>query len=256
MVEVNIGVAVVTGAARRIGRVIALDLAAQGWAVAVHCHRSEADANETVDEIRHRGGAAARITADLADERQLHTIISGATRELGPVTCLINNASIFEDDHIATVTADSLDRHLAINMRAPLFLTQAFAAQLPDGEKGNVINVIDQRVWNLTPYFTSYSLSKSGLWSLTQISAMALAPDIRVNAIGPGPTFPSPRQSPEQFERQWSNVPLGEAVPPEQIGEAVRFILAASSMTGQMIALDGGQHLGWAQPAGKPLPDE
>ena len=142
---------------------------------------------------------------------------------------------------------------MEVNLRAPLVLTRAFAEQLPDGVEGNVINVIDQRVWNLTPHFTSYTVSKAALWTLTRTLALALAPRIRVNAVGPGPTLPSARQTEEQFRRQWSSLPLMRRVAPEEICEAVRFIIDAPSVTGQMIAVDGGQHLGWGQSGARQL---
>jgi NAD(P)-dependent dehydrogenase (short-subunit alcohol dehydrogenase family) len=175
-----------------------------------------------------------------------------ATADLGPLGCLVNNASIFENDLALTVTRESWDRHLETNLRAPFVLMQEFARRLPETAAGAIINILDQRVWNLTPYFISYTLSKTGLWALTQSMALALAPRIRVNGIGPGPTLPSPRQTPEQFRRQSEVMPLQRGTSPEEIGDAVRFILSAPSITGQMIALDGGQHLGWAQPAGRP----
>jgi NAD(P)-dependent dehydrogenase (short-subunit alcohol dehydrogenase family) len=238
--------ALVTGAAHRIGRAIALGLAADGWAVGIHCRNSEATASDTVAEIRSQGGTAECLVADLADRAEVSDLMPRATNALGPISCLINNASIFEEDKIDTATPESFDQHIAVNLRAPLFLSQAFAAQIPAGALGNIINILDQRVWNLTPYFTSYTLSKVGLWSLTQTTAMALAPDIRVNAIGPGPTLPSPRQTDTQFRQQYENLPLPHPVELSDITAAVRFILATPSMTGQMIALDSGQHLGWA----------
>ncbi len=242
--------ALVTGAGRRVGRAIALDLAADGWAVAVHYHRSADEARSVAGEIEAAGGRAQPLGADLCDEEQTGELMKQATGALGPVSCLINNASVFEPDGISDATRQSWDRHMETNLRAPFHLTQALAAQLPEGAKGNVINMIDQRVWNLTPFFTTYTLSKAGLWALTQTLAMELAPNIRVNAIGPGPTLPSARQSQAQFAQQAASTPLGQEVPLEEICQGVRFILAAGSMTGQMIALDGGQHLGWAQ-AGK-----
>ena len=242
--------ALVTGAARRIGRAIALALAENGWAVAVHYNLSAEAAAGLVGEITQGGGRAAAIPADLDSESDTAGLVDRACAEIGPITCLVNNASVFEDDSPETATRQSWDLHMQVNLRAPFVLTQAFAAQLADGADGNVINIIDQRVWNLTSRFTSYTLSKAALWTMTQTLALALAPEIRVNAIGPGPTLPSPRQSEESFARQWAALPLARRVEPEEIAEAVHFILDAPAMTGQMIALDGGQHLGWRQRPG------
>ena len=238
------GVALVTGAAARIGRAIALALADSGYDIAVHYKRSGDAASATQADIEATGRKAAALNADLSVADECSALIAQAERALGPVTALINNASIFEDDTLASLTASSWDAHLDVNLRAPALLTQAFAAALPDGASGNVVNIIDQRVWRLTPYFLSYTMSKSGLWALTQTCAIALAPRVRVNAIGPGPVLASVRQSAEEFERQTRSTPLGRGASPEEIGDAVRFILAAPAMTGQMIALDGGQHLG------------
>jgi NAD(P)-dependent dehydrogenase (short-subunit alcohol dehydrogenase family) len=241
--------ALVTGAAKRIGRAIALDLARHGWAVAVHYHHSAAEAAELVREIEAGGGRAVALQADLAREAHSHALIARAVEALGPVTCLVNNASLFEMDKIETVTRASWDAHLETNLRAPLALSQGFASQLPADWHGNIVNMLDQRVWNLTPYFLSYTVAKTGLWTLTRTLALALAPRIRVNGIGPGPTLPSPRQSAEQFAEQCRAVPLARATTLEEICAALQFILSAPAMTGQMIALDGGQHLGWAQPS-------
>ena len=238
--------ALVTGAGRRIGRAVALDLAAAGWTVAVHYNRSEAEARAVADEISANGFKAATVQADLAVEEEAAGLIDRATAEIGPLGCLVNNASVFEKDTPQTVTKESWETHMQVNLRAPFQLTQAFAAVLPDGVEGNVINLIDQRVWNVTPYFTSYTVSKVALWGLTQNLALALAPAIRVNAIGPGPTLPSIYQTKEQFERQWLALPFKRQVLLEEICRAVRFLLDAPSITGQMIVLDGGQHLGWA----------
>jgi NAD(P)-dependent dehydrogenase (short-subunit alcohol dehydrogenase family) len=201
-----------------------------------------------VSEIERLGGRAEALAADLTDEAAVKTLLPSATAALGPIGVLVNNASKFENDSVATVTRESWDAHLAVNLRAPFVLIQEFAARLPKDAGGVVINLLDQRVWNLTPYFISYTLSKSGLWTLTRTMALALAPRIRVNAVGPGPTLPSPRQSSEQFARQCRMMPLERGTSPDEIAAALRFILAAPAMTGQMIALDGGQHLGWAQP--------
>lgn len=238
----------ITGAAKRLGRAMALDLAGHGWAVAVHYNRSADEAASLVAEIIEGGGQAAAVAADLAVEDEAWTLVERAAAAVGPLGCLINNASVFERDTVETANRESWDRHMEVNLRAPFVLTQAFARGLPDGGVGNVINIIDQRVWNLTPHFTSYTLSKAGLWAMTQTTALALAPRVRVNAIGPGPVLPSARQSDADFRRQCQALPLGRAVSPEEVAAAVRFILDAPALTGQMIALDGGQHLGWSHP--------
>ncbi len=246
----------VTGAGKRIGREIALDLAAHGWAVAVHCRRSRAEADEVAGLIAARGGRSAVFAADLGREEEVAGLIPAVTAQLGPLTALINNASVFEDDRADTATRASWDRHLEVNLRAPLVLTQSFARQLPGTVTGAVVNILDQRVWNLTPYFLSYTVSKSALWTLTRTLAMALAPRVRVNAIGPGPTLRNERQTEEHFAAQCQRVPLGRGTTPEEICAGVRFILSAPALTGQMIALDGGEHLGWAQPASGFIPVE
>ncbi|MAN80307.1 MAG: short chain dehydrogenase [Rhodospirillaceae bacterium] len=238
--------ALITGAAHRIGRAMALDLADAGWRVAVHYNGSRAGAEALVAEITAKGGRAAALKADLADEDATAGLIPAAAEVLGPVTLVVNNASLFELDMPDTVTRDSWDAHMGVNLRAPFVLTQAFAARLPADAEGNVVNIVDQRVLNLRGDFTSYTLSKYGLWGLTQMLARALAPRIRVNAIGPGPTLPSPRQSDEQFAAQWQATPLGRPVDLQDICGALRFILDAPAYTGQIIALDSGQHMGAA----------
>jgi len=240
--------ALVTGGAQRIGQSLVLALAEDGFAVAIHHNRSRAAAETLVEAVRKRGGAAVALAADLSDERAVQELLPRAQRELGPLGCLINNAAVFANDTVESVTRESWDQHLAVNLRAPFVLMQNFAARLPPQAGGVVINLLDQRVWSLTPYFVSYTVAKAGLWTLTQTMALALAPRIRVNGIGPGPTLPSPRQSPEQFARQCEMMPLRRGTSPLEITAAMRFILSAPAMTGQMIALDGGQHLGWAQP--------
>jgi NAD(P)-dependent dehydrogenase (short-subunit alcohol dehydrogenase family) len=242
------GTALVTGAAHRIGRAIAVDLAEHGWNLALHCNSSEDSAQALADELRQKGVAAAIIKADLGDEAAVEDLIPEAAKQLGPVTLLVNNASVFESDTIGNATRASWDVHMAVNLRAPFVLTQSFANALPNGQYGNIVNLIDQRVWNLTPDFASYTVSKAGLWTLTQTTALALAPKIRVNAIGPGPTLKSIHQSEEQFKNEWMSTPLQRSVDLDQICAAMRFILEAPAMTGQMVALDSGQHLGYAQP--------
>lgn len=238
--------ALITGAAQRIGRAMALDLADAGWRIAVHYNGSRDKAEAVVAEIAARGGRAAAVQADLVDEDATAALIPAAAQALGPVTLLVNNASLFELDMPDTVTRESWDAHMGINLRAPFVLTQAFVRHLPDGAGGNVVNIVDQRVMNLRGDFTSYTLSKYGLWGLTQMLARALAPDVRVNAIGPGPTLPSPRQTDDQFAAQWRATPLGRPVDPRDICRALRFILDAPAFTGQIIALDSGQHMGAA----------
>ncbi|MFO1155715.1 MAG: SDR family oxidoreductase [Rhodospirillales bacterium] len=242
--EAHRGIALVTGGARRIGAAIARDLALAGWTVAVHHHRSADAAATLVAEIEAAGGRAQAFAADLTSEEETAALVGRVAEALGPVSALINNASLFERDEALTATKQSWDAHLQVNLRAPFVLTQAFARQVP-AEGGAVINLLDQRVWALTPHFTSYTVSKAGLWALTQTLALALAPKVRVNAVGPGPSLPSARQTAEQFTRQWSGLPLARPVAPAEIAAAVRFLLDAPSVTGQMIAVDSGQHLRW-----------
>lgn len=241
-------VAVVTGAAKRIGRAIAVGLAEAGYAVAVHHLQSHDEADALVKEIQSKGGRAMSLACDLAVEAEVATLLDKASAALGTVGVLVNSASVFERDEVLTTTRESWDRHIEANLRAPFVLTQAFARALPEHAGGAVINILDERVWNLTPHFVSYTISKAGLWTLTQTMALALAPRIRVNAIGPGPVLPSPRQSDDSFTRQFRATPLARPARPEEIAAAVRFLLDTPSVTGQMIALDSGQHLGWTFP--------
>src|SRR5262245_28415706 len=241
-------VALVTGAARRIGKRIALTLAEQGWHVAIHYRKSAAKAGAVAAEARLRGVRAMTVEADLAKEREVEAVMPKVAEHLGPVSLLVNNASVFEMDKAETATRASWDKHIETNLRAPLVLSQAFARQFTADRGGNIINLLDQRVWKLTPYFLSYTVAKMGLWTLTRTLALSYAPRIRVNGIGPGPTLPSPRQTPEQFAQQSAAMPLGHGATPQEIARAVLFILDSPSMTGQMIALDGGEHLGWQVP--------
>lgn len=236
--------ALITGAGRRIGRAIAMSLAANGWHVGVHYFRSANVAEALVYEIQSSGGRAVAIGADLSARGASSRLIEVAREHLGPLSCLVNNASVFERDTVSTATRSTWDQHMDVNLRAPFELSQAFVHQLPDTVEANIINIIDQRVWNLTPDFTTYTLSKVGLWGLTQILARALAPQVRVNGVGPGPTLQSAHQSEEAFANEWSSMPLKRQVSPEEIAAAVRFILDAPGMTGQMIAIDSGQHMG------------
>ena len=245
--------ALVTGGAQRIGRALVLALCEDGFGVAIHHRRSGAAAEKLVEMILGKGGKAIALAADLGDEDAVRTLLPRAEQALGPIGCLVNNAAVFATDTVETVTRESWDLHLAVNLRAPFVLIQDFATRLPKSAGGVVVNLLDQRVWSLTPYFVSYTLSKAGLWTLTQTMALALAPRIRVNGIGPGPTLPSPRQSAEEFARQCAVMPLRRGTNPEEIAAALRFMLSAPAMTGQMIALDGGQHLGWAQPQRLPI---
>ena len=248
--------ALVTGAAHRIGRAVARELAARGFAVAVHYNDSQVEAEKLVAEISGAGGRAAAIRADLTVETETAALVGRAARALGPVGCLVNNASRFDMDQWDSVTRESWDAHMETNLRAPFVLSQAMAAALPGDAEGAIVNLIDQRVWNLTPYFMSYTLAKAGLWTLTQTLALALAPRVRVNAVGPGPTLKAKSQTPDQFRKQWEATPLGRGSTPEEIAAGIVYILSARAMTGQMIALDGGEHMGWAQPSRGIIPTE
>jgi NAD(P)-dependent dehydrogenase (short-subunit alcohol dehydrogenase family) len=248
--------ALVTGAARRIGRAIAQDLAARGFGIGVHYHRSREEAEEVIGAIKAKGGRAVALRADLGREADTIRLVGALADALRPPSLLVNNASLFERDDALTATRASWDAHLETNLRAPFVLSQEFARHLPEGEDGLIVNMLDQRVWNVTPHFTSYTVSKAGLWTITQTLALALAPRVRVNAIGPGPVLPSSRQTQAQFDRQVGSVPLKRSAKLEEICAAIHFLVAATSMTGQMIALDGGQHLNWASPQLNPVPEE
>lgn len=241
--------ALVTGGSKRIGAALVRALTADGWAVAVHHRTADGRAEALCAEIAAAGGRAAAIRADLSDETAAAALAGRAAEVVGPLGLLVNNASIFEFDDLASCTRASWDAHLDTNLRAPLVLTQHFAAALPADAKGLVVNILDTRVWNLAPGYLSYTLSKAGLWTLTQILAMALAPRIRVNAIGPGPTLPSRGQSATDFAARVAGLPLRQSASPAEIATALRFIIAARSMTGQMIGLDGGDHLNPNRPA-------
>ncbi|MEA4837572.1 MAG: SDR family oxidoreductase [Rhodospirillaceae bacterium] len=240
--------ALITGAAHRIGAAVARRLASEGWAIGVHYNQSADAALALTEEIESKGGRAAALSADLMKEDDVLTLVPRAVEALGPLSALVNNASLFEPDSALTATRASWDRHMETNLRAPFVLIQSFAAQLPEAMDGVVVNIADQRVVNLTPHFTTYTLSKAGLWTLTQTLALALAPRVRVNAIGPGPTLPSPRQTQDAFARQCQAMPLGRGADPGDVARTVSFIIDSAAMTGQLITLDGGQHLLWAPP--------
>lgn len=250
--------ALVTGSGRRLGREMALYLAGRGYDVAVHYSASANAAEEVVRQIRDAGGQAVALQADLLNAGETETLIPRAIDALGgTLTVLVNNASIFERDTIATATADSWDRHIGSNLRAPFFLTQAFAEQAPQAgkdERGEavpqslVVNMIDQRVAKLTPEFMTYTIAKMGLWAFTQTAAQGLAPAIRVNAIAPGPTLRGARQEDEHFRKQRGATILERGADPSDIAAALGYLLDARSVTGQLLFVDGGQHLGWKTP--------
>jgi NAD(P)-dependent dehydrogenase (short-subunit alcohol dehydrogenase family) len=235
--------ALVTGGGRRIGAAIALSLSRAGYAVVLHAHKSRTDAEALAAAITRAGGRAAVVLADLADPDAVGRLIPAAAA-FGPLMLLVNNASVFEEDEIGSLSRAHFDATLAINLTAPLFLAQAFAAQAAKGRDASIVNIIDQRVLRPTPKFFSYTLSKSALHQATTTMAQALAP-LRVNAVAPGPTLPSPRQTQAQFSVQGAAVPLGQGPSPEDIAAAVVYLAGATSVTGVTLPVDGGQHLAW-----------
>jgi NAD(P)-dependent dehydrogenase (short-subunit alcohol dehydrogenase family) len=240
------GAALVTGAARRIGRTLALELGRAGFDVAVHYGGSRDEAEAVAAEIEAMGRRAATLAADLSDPAAAAGLVGRAAEALGPLTLLVNNASVFLDDRLDTMTPEGWSETLEVNLHAPLVLAQAFARQAPDG--ASIVNILDQRVWKPTPEFFSYAVSKAGLWFATRTLAQTLAPRIRVNGVGPGPTLPSVHQAPGQFEAEAAHVPLQRRATPEEVARAVLYLVDAPSVTGQMIAVDGGQHLAWRTP--------
>lgn len=238
--------ALVTGAGVRIGAAIARELARDGWAVALHSRSSRNEAEALKRDIEAAGGRATVVTGDLADPDAITRFVEAATAALGPFDLLVNSAAMFEGDAIGSLEPALFERQLRVNLMAPCLLADAFVRQLPDPCSGNIVNIIDQRVLKLTPQFFSYTLAKSALWTATQTMAQALAPRVRVNAIGPGPTAISARQSPDDFNRQAASVPLGFGPRLEEFGRTIRFLVETPSITGQLICLDGGQHLAWA----------
>ncbi len=237
-------VALVTGAGRRVGRHLALTLAEDGWALALHYRRSAEEAESLAREVRTLGAEAELYAADLRDEAEVEALLPEIGRRQGAVGLLVNNAGHFERDTWDSVTRAGWEAHMEANLRAPFLLSQAFAELLPEENRGLIVNMLDQRVWNPGPTFVSYGVSKSGLWALTRALALALAPRIRVNGIGPGFLLPDVGGDPELFRRRVARQPLQRGGSLEEVSAALRFFVEAASVTGQMIALDGGQHLG------------
>ena len=248
MTNVNNRVALVTGAARRLGRAIAIDLGRQGWSIALHVRQDDADARSAIEELVASGARVQLFVADLSQVDRVEELVPAVAERLGNPTCLVNNASVFTYDDVNTLTSQTWEQHFSVNAKAPVFLAKAMAASLPTAETGVVINIIDQRVWKPTPHFLSYAGSKATLWAMTQTLAQGLAPRVRVNAIGPGPMLRSVHQSQADFDAQCAATPLQRATSTDDVAAAVRFIIDAQAMTGQMIALDGGQHLSWKTP--------
>jgi NAD(P)-dependent dehydrogenase (short-subunit alcohol dehydrogenase family) len=249
--------ALVTGAAKRLGRAMALSLAERGYDIAVHYSGSQSDAEQTAEACKEFGVRAETFKADLLDVDDTAGLVPKVSRALGPLSILINNASIFEYDTLESATQTSWERHIDSNLRAPLFLTQAFAEQVPEANRdenneplshGLVINMVDQRVRKLTPEFMTYTVAKMGLWAFTQTAAQALAPRIRVNAIGPGPTMQGARQTAEHFAAQRSATVLKRGSSPKGIVQAMNYFINADDVTGQLLCVDGGQHLAWQTP--------
>lgn len=240
--------ALVTGGAKRIGKAIVEDLASHGFAVAIHANRSRDEADALAAGINQSGGRAAVVSADLTDMDAVSDLVGQAQAALGPISLLVNNASLFVDDSVEDFDWQAWDRHFAIHLKTPALLAQNFARALPDGQEGLIVNIIDQRVWRPTPRYFSYALSKSALWTQTQMLAQALGPRIRVNAIGPGPTLKNVRQDDSDFDAQLAGLILKRGPELPEFGATIRYLWVARSVTGQMIALDGGQHLAWQTP--------
>lgn len=248
--------ALITGGGKRLGRAMALELARRGLDVAIHYNTSDTEAEAVAAEARAQGVRAITVQGDLLDDAQTEALIPTVAAAVGPLTVLVNNASIFEYDNLRTATRTSWDRHFQSNLRAPYILTQMFAAQAPQADRSGpepraralIVNMLDQRVLKLTPEFSTYTLAKMGLWALTRTAAQGLAPNVRVNAIGPGPTLQGARQSTDHFTRQRAATLLERGANPEDVCAALSYFLDAPSVTGQLICTDGGQHLAWLTP--------
>lgn len=242
------GAALVTGGGKRIGAAIALALARAGWDVAIHARVADADANSVLSQITALGRRAHLLTADLAAFDQVASLVERANAGLGPLGLLVNSAALYDDDAVGGLEQECWDQHFAVNLRAPVFLAQAFAAQCPPGRDACIVNITDQRVAKLTPRQFSYTLTKCALAAATTTLAQALAPRVRVNAVAPGPTLPSRRQDAAAFAAQESALPLAAGSRPEDIAAAVLYLASATRVTGVSIAVDGGQHIAWQTP--------
>jgi NAD(P)-dependent dehydrogenase (short-subunit alcohol dehydrogenase family) len=242
------GAALITGGARRIGRALVIAAAEAGYDVAIHVRAVDDEAEAAAADVRARGRKAAILACDLRKESTTVALVGEAEAELGPVTLLVNCASVFEEDAFDDMNRASWDAHMETNLRAPLVLAQVFARRLPPDRHGLIVNILDQRVLNPAPAFFSYSLSKSALWDATRMLAQALSPRIRVNGVGPGPTLPSIHQDQAAFDAEVAATPLQRAVAPSEIAAALRYLIDAPSVTGQMIAVDAGQHLAGPHP--------
>lgn len=239
-------VAVVTGGAKRIGRAIVEDLAAHRWAVVIHCNISRIEADALAASIVQKGGRASVVAADLGDLDAAGTVIYDSATTFGKPSLLVNNASMLAEDHVGSLEPGLFNRQMTVNFAAPVFLAQAFAAVAESGS--NVVNIVDQRAWRTAPTYFSYQMSKSALWAATRTLAQALAPRIRVNAIAPGPVLKNSRQEPGDFDAQSVALPLGRGPELAEFGRTIRYLVENRSITGQMIGLDGGQHLVWETP--------
>jgi NAD(P)-dependent dehydrogenase (short-subunit alcohol dehydrogenase family) len=241
-------VALVTGGAKRVGAAIVRALAAEGYAVVIHCNASRGEAEALARDIAGQGGTAAVVAADLANPEAVAGLMAAAAAPFGPPTLLVNNASVYLADTLTTIDVPTWNRQFSVNIRAPSVLAGDFARMLPAGEEGAIVNIVDQRVLKLTPQFYSYTLSKAALHAATTTMAQALAPRIRVNAVGPGPVLPSVHDGETLFVQEAAGTPLGRSVPPDDIAAAVVYLAGARSVTGRMIAVDAGQHVGWRTP--------
>ena len=235
--------AIVTGAARRVGRAIAEDLASNGWSVGIHYLTGAREADDLAALINEGGGRAAAVQGDLEDTAAVGAIIDRAAKSLGPLTLLVNNASVYDQDDLRTLDKDGWQRQMAINLAAPIFLTKAFVAQVPASTPANIVNLLDPRVFRPGADHLTYQVSKAGLMAATKTLARALAPDIRVNGIAPGPVVPSTHTTPDRYARRVADLPLQRPPGLAEFGQTVRYLVDTPSITGHVISLDGGQGL-------------